>query len=163
MRYVINRCRMDNAHVQANATCVRLCLLHWLSQIRAHSAHKNGRALYMAAVAFRWERQARRALQQWMHASSNDRIKVKLAQRAGLQRETQLMRAAAKWSRNRILQTALGRLRASARRHALQHKMGLRLATAWGNANTQRHALATWRQRISPSSSMFFSVIASPE
>ncbi|KAJ2755037.1 hypothetical protein GGI19_001966 [Coemansia pectinata] len=159
-RYFINTTRMDNAQVQANASRVRLCLLHWVSQTRANP--DNGRALYMKAIAFRWERQARRALAQWMRASSNDKVKVRLAQRAGRQRESQLQRIADVWSRARVLKNALDTLRGMARRRAVQHEMSLRLATAWGNANIQRYALSVWRQRMSPSSSMYFSVAESP-
>ncbi|KAJ2446829.1 hypothetical protein GGF42_005591 [Coemansia sp. RSA 2424] len=153
-KYFINSSRMDNAQVQADASLVRLCLLHWVSQTRAHREQDNGRALYMTAIAFRWEKQARRALEQWMRASSNDKVKVILAQRAGRQREAQLQRVADQWSRSRMLKRALGTVRSAARCHALQHEMSLRLATAWGNANVQRFALNVWRQRMSPSSSI---------
>ncbi|KAJ2493169.1 hypothetical protein IWW37_000819 [Coemansia sp. RSA 2050] len=159
-RYLINVTRMDNARVQANGSCVRLCLLHWVSQIRAHP--DNGRELYMKAIAFRWEKQTRRALTQWMHASTNDKVRVRLAQHAGRRRESQLLHVADKWSRSRVLGGALRTLRCVARRRKVQHEMSMRLATAWGNANIQRYALSVWRQRMSPSSSMYFSVAESP-
>ncbi|KAJ2909297.1 hypothetical protein GGI21_002020 [Coemansia aciculifera] len=160
-QYFINTSRMDNAQVQANASLVRQCLLHWVGQTRAHREQTNGRSLYMTAIAFRWEKQARKTLDQWMRASSNDSVKVRLAQRAGRQREAQLQRVADQWSRKCLLSSAMHTLRSAARRRVVQQEMSSRLALAWGNANVQRFALNVWRQRISPSSSMYFSVVGS--
>ncbi|KAJ2404318.1 hypothetical protein J3F80_004956 [Coemansia sp. RSA 2526] len=161
-RYYVYNSRMDNADTQANGTLLRLCLLHWVAQIRQHRAPDRGRQLYTTAVAFRWEKQARRTLLAWMRASSDSRVRVRLAQRTnGAEREQRLEEAAAMWAQRRAKQGALRKIARAARVRALQRDISMRFATAWGNANVQRHALATWRMRVSPSSSMFFSVVGS--
>ncbi|KAJ1858886.1 hypothetical protein LPJ76_000644 [Coemansia sp. RSA 638] len=161
-RYYVYNSRLDNADTQANGTLLRLCLLHWVAQIRQHRAPDRGRQLYTTAVAFRWEKQARRTLLAWMRASSDSRVRVRLAQRtSGVEREQQLEEAAELWAQKRAKQGALRKVARAARVRALQRDISMRFATAWGNANVQRHALATWRMRVSPSSSMFFSVVGS--
>ncbi|KAJ2824018.1 hypothetical protein GGI24_003521, partial [Coemansia furcata] len=163
VRLFVNVSRMDNAQVHANASCVRLCLLHWRAQLtHPQQPTTEGGPLYMKAIAFRWERQARRALTCWMEASGDERVRVRVAQRAGRLREMQLARVADAWARGRVLGRAVKKMRGVARRRAAQHEMSWRLATAWGNANVQRYALGVWRQRLSPSSSMYFSVAESP-
>ncbi|KAJ2289397.1 hypothetical protein IWW55_006299, partial [Coemansia sp. RSA 2706] len=159
-RYFVNSSRLGNADVQAQGTLLRLCLLHWLAQTRQHRTHDQGRQLYTAAVAFRWEKQARCVLSRWMQASSNAGIRVRLALRLeeGPDRQAQLLAAADRWAEMQGKRRALRRLARTARIQRMHRDISMRFAAAWGNANIQRQALATWRTRISPSSSMFFSV-----
>ncbi|KAJ2801814.1 hypothetical protein H4R21_002657 [Coemansia helicoidea] len=151
--------RLESAAVQADGTLARECVLRWAGRTHSHRESTRGRRLYTKAVAFRWEKQARRALTQWMRRSSDCRVRARLAQRAGPRRELQLAAVADQWRRERTVRGALDRLRAAARRHALQQEMLMRFAAAWGDANTQRHALAAWRSCVSPPGSMFFSVV----
>ncbi|KAJ2709571.1 hypothetical protein H4R19_004183, partial [Coemansia spiralis] len=157
--YVIHS-RLENAAVQADGTLARACVLQWAGHTHSRQEQARSRRLYTKAVAFRWEKQARRALTQWMHRSTDCRIRARLAQQAGPQRELQLQAVADQWRRERMARSALDRLRSAARLRALQHDMLLRFAAAWGDANIQRHALAAWRTRTSPPGSMFFSVVA---
>ncbi|KAJ2358723.1 hypothetical protein GGF43_000631, partial [Coemansia sp. RSA 2618] len=106
--------------------------------------------------------QARRTLLAWMRASSDGRVRVRLAQRTqGGDREQQLEEAAELWAQARAKRQALRQISRVASVRALQRDISMRFATAWGNANIQRHALSTWRMRVSPSSSMFFSMVGS--
>ncbi|KAJ2156426.1 hypothetical protein GGF46_005188 [Coemansia sp. RSA 552] len=160
-RYYVQQSRIDNADVQANGTLLRICLLHWVAQIRSNRppSEHHDHGLYMKAMAFRWEKQARMAFTSWMHRSSDPRIRARLAERA--QRRDRLEAVAQEWSDRRIVKNAFQRLRSRAALRKLQHAMSMRLAAAWGDANAQRHALLTWRMRVSPPGSMFFSVVGS--
>ncbi|KAJ1729159.1 hypothetical protein LPJ61_003659 [Coemansia biformis] len=158
-QYYVLGSRMENAAVQANGTLTRACMLRWVGRIKNRRQQTRSQRLYTKAVAFRWEKQARRALTRWMGRSSDCRIRARLAQRAGDQRESQLQAVADQWRRERMARSALAQLRSAARLHAVQQKMLLRFAVAWGNANIQRHALAAWRTCASPPGSMFFSVV----
>ncbi|KAJ2851474.1 hypothetical protein IWW36_001113 [Coemansia brasiliensis] len=158
-RYYIHCSQMGNADTQAQGTLLRLCLLNWLSQLRQHKTHDGGRHLYTKALAFRWEKQARRSLLTWMRASTDERICVRMAQRSdGAERELKLIKAADLWRQKKMKQKSLRKIARVARLQKLHREISMRFATAWANANIQRHALHTWRTRVSPSSSMFFSI-----
>ncbi|KAJ1753261.1 hypothetical protein LPJ79_000540 [Coemansia sp. RSA 1821] len=157
-RYYIHCSRMGNADTQAQGTLLRLCLLNWLGQLRQHKAPDAGRHLYMKALAFRWEKQARRSLLTWMRASTDERICVRMAQKSGAESEVGLTRAADMWRQKKMKQRSLKRITRVARLQKVHEDINMRFAAAWANANIQRHALNTWRTRVSPSSSMFFSI-----
>ncbi|KAJ2454192.1 hypothetical protein EV183_001677 [Coemansia sp. RSA 2336] len=157
-RYYIHCSRMGNADTQAQGTLLRHCLLNWLGQLHQRKAPDADRHLYTKALAFRWEKQARRSLLTWMRASTDERICVRMAQRGGQEREAGLLRAADLWRRKKLKQKSLKRIARVARLQRVHEEISMRFAIAWANANIQRHALNTWRTRVSPSSSMFFSI-----
>ncbi|KAJ1667055.1 hypothetical protein IW140_002266 [Coemansia sp. RSA 1813] len=162
-RMHVQKTNSENASAMANGTLVRSCLLRWRSMLRKsgkNSTTNEERALFMRAIAFRWEKQARMALTRWMHVCKSVSVRVALAQRCtdASRRQGLLMDAAADACDKRIAKSALDRLRRIAWRRQLHKELKLRFASAWCNANTKRHAINVWRARISPSSSMFFSV-----
>ncbi|KAJ1825640.1 hypothetical protein LPJ56_002578 [Coemansia sp. RSA 2599] len=149
---------LDNAAVQANGTLVDNCLRHWIEQAKKRPAKRTDPKLYLRAGAFRWEKQARRALSTWMRVSSDKRIQVRLAQKdTGAHREQRLTEIADEWYSSRIAKDAFVRMRMATEEHLLLQRMQARLATAWSDTNSARHALLTWRSRSSPTGSMFFS------
>ncbi|KAI8323066.1 hypothetical protein GQ54DRAFT_310417 [Martensiomyces pterosporus] len=162
-RFFIHCARLENADVQANASLVHMCLVRWLSATNLHRTKEHDRGLYMKAVAFRWESEARMALLRWMCASSDKRVKVRLAERSGTLRDARLWEIAESWCAARAARAALKRWRAAARHRTLQRDISMRFAVAWSNANTQRHAIHAWRARTSPNTSMFFSMAGSVE
>ncbi|KAJ1992983.1 hypothetical protein GGI25_002573 [Coemansia spiralis] len=162
-RLYIYRVNEENASVQASGTLLHTCILHWYSQIREHRDHSNAHELLMRAMAFRWEKQARMALRRWTHASSDTRVQVRLAERDGRRGEERLMGIAMELSSAKIARNAFERLRTAARRRRLHQEIKARFAVAWRNTNLKRDIMAAWRNQISPSDSMFFSVVGTPD
>ncbi|KAJ1949589.1 hypothetical protein FBU59_001077 [Linderina macrospora] len=117
--------------------------------------------MYMQALAFRWESEMRMAMSRWMRASSDDRIKVIVAQRDEVRWEERAEKIAETWSRKRTARSAFRQLRIMARKRRLQHNLKLRFADAWCNANLQRQVLMALRAKTSPNNSMFFSIAES--
>ncbi|KAJ2403162.1 hypothetical protein GGI23_000180 [Coemansia sp. RSA 2559] len=161
-RMFVLKTKNENASALADGSLVRSCFLHWRGMLRKNGKNSSNekRAIFMRAIAFRWEKEARTALTRWMHACKNNLVRVALAQRCTdtSQRETKLMDIAADVCDKRISRSALDQLRRIARRRQLHKELRLRFAKAWCNTNVKRHALNVWRARISPNSSMFFSV-----
>ncbi|KAJ1904438.1 hypothetical protein LPJ81_002494 [Coemansia sp. IMI 209127] len=161
-RMFVQKTKSENASALADGSLVRSCFLHWRGMLRKNGKNSSNekRAIFMRAIAFRWEKEARTALTRWMHACKNNLVRVALAQRCTdtSRRETRLVDIAADVCDKRIAKSALDRLRRIARRRRLHKELRLRFAKAWCNANVKRHALNAWRARISPNSSMFFSV-----
>ncbi|KAJ2797169.1 hypothetical protein H4R20_005283 [Coemansia guatemalensis] len=121
-------------------------------------AKRTGNSQYERALAFRWEKQMRHAFDALMQASSDDRIRVHVAQRSST-REEDLMAIADGWNNKRILRNALRCLHNSTKLHTQHQQLMIRLADAWANTNLKRKAFAALRSRISPDSSMFGSAI----
>ncbi|KAJ1947812.1 hypothetical protein GGF37_000189 [Kickxella alabastrina] len=139
-----------DAGYQTDAALVRGCLLKWMDTVKARRAHKYRRKLYMKAIAFRWEKQARRSLLTWMQESRDLRIMARVAQRAGSQREVRLAEIADRWSEAQLVKNALNSLRMTAGQQAVVRGMGMRFAVAWNNANVWRKTLHTWHERVAP-------------
>ncbi|PIA16232.1 hypothetical protein COEREDRAFT_15579 [Coemansia reversa NRRL 1564] len=113
---------------------------------------------YERALAFRWEKQMRRAFDALLMASSNERIRVHVAQNS-VSREEDLIAVADRWNKRRILRNALHHLRTSARLSVQQEQLMTCFADAWANTNLKRRVFVVLRSRISPDSSMFDSAI----
>ncbi|KAJ2082608.1 hypothetical protein H4R24_001438 [Coemansia sp. RSA 988] len=121
-------------------------------------AKRTSNSQYERALAFRWEKQMRSAFDALLHASSDERIRVRVAQRS-VTREADLMAIADDWNKKRILRKTLHRLSTSTRLHTQQQRLMICLADSWASTNLKRKVFTVLRNRISPNSSMFGSAI----
>ncbi|KAJ2549510.1 hypothetical protein EV175_004421 [Coemansia sp. RSA 1933] len=158
----VQRTNSDNAQTIDNASLMHRCFRDWRGLLRrtGKNSKNEERALFMKAIAFRWEKQAQSALTRWMGACKSDVVRVAAAKHCtdASQRESLLAGVAQDMCNRRVTKAALDQLRRVARRRRLHEELRTLFASAWCNANTKRHVIKVWRARISPNSSMFFSV-----
>ncbi|KAJ2610577.1 hypothetical protein H4S08_003549 [Coemansia sp. RSA 1365] len=121
-----------------------------------------GGSQYERALAFRWEKQLRRAFDALMRASSDERIRVRVAQNS-ISREEDLMDIADSWNRKRILRNTLHCLSTTSRLRVQQERLLTCFADSWANTNLKRRVFDVLRSRFSPNSSMFDSAIDNDE
>ncbi|KAJ2373389.1 hypothetical protein IW150_003650, partial [Coemansia sp. RSA 2607] len=154
----IRNCQnLENAQTQADGTLVLTCFQRWRNALKKRRSHKCHRKMYTTAIALRWKHQAQDSLLQWMRASTNERVMVRLAERSGAQREAILIKAADRWNNKRLAKNTLKELDSLAFQRQSARRLDMCFAVAWSDTNIQRKSLLKWRNQISPSSSMFFS------